>query len=145
MQPIDFVLLHVAATWGLVGLIWVVQLVQYPGFALVRGADFDAYHEHHCNRISWVVATLMGTEAVTGVYLYLAPPEGTDTLALHISLALLALNWAITAFVSVPLHSRLRSRVRSAQGPLVATNWIRTAAWTARGVWAFLLLRSLLL
>jgi hypothetical protein len=50
------------------------------------------------------------------------------------SLGLLAVNWLSTAAVQVPLHGRLaREYEEQAHRALVRTNWVRTAAWTARG------------
>jgi len=33
-----------AATFAMTGLIWLVQLVQYPGFARVGTAEFAEFH-----------------------------------------------------------------------------------------------------
>ena len=129
-----WLIVHVAATWFLVGLIWTVQLVQYPGFRRVGEAELAAYHAHHCSRIAWIVAPAMGLELVTGIGLALDPPADVPTWLVHAGLALIAVIWTATAFVSVPLHSRLSARNGAAIGALVATNWIRTLAWTARGV-----------
>ena len=41
--------LQAAATFGMTGLIWLVQLVQYPAFARVGAAEFAAFHRHHCS------------------------------------------------------------------------------------------------
>jgi hypothetical protein len=143
MKPDDLLLAHAAATWALVGLIWVVQLVQYPGFALVGARDIRAYHAAHVRRITWVVAPLMGVELVTGILLVLDPPAGASTLVLWAASALLAFNWLCTAFVAVPLHGRIAGERRErAQALLVATNWMRTGAWSARGVLVLLLLRG---
>ena len=54
---------HVGATLALVGLIWTVQLVHYPLMAEVR-TGFARYHELHRERITWIVAPLMGAEAL---------------------------------------------------------------------------------
>ena len=132
-------LLHAAATWGLVGLIWVVQLVQYPGFSRVGSPDFGPYHEHHCARITWVVAPLMAGELLTGLALLLERPPGLSLASLGLGLGLLALNWATTAFVFVPLHGRLRP-LSAELGRLVTWNWVRTACWTARGAWILVVL-----
>lgn len=133
MDPLSTLILHVAATWALLGVIWIVQLVQYPAFARVGPAEFRAYHEAHCNRIHWIVAPLMGVELLTGIALVVDPPAGVSGAILGAGLALIALNWALTGLVSVPLHGRLGAGLRSgAQERLVATNWLRTAAWSAR-------------
>ena len=39
--------LHVAATMFMVGLIWLVQIVHYPLFAHVGADTFLAYHQRH--------------------------------------------------------------------------------------------------
>jgi hypothetical protein len=131
----ELLLVHAAVTWGLVGLIWNVQLVQYPAFALVGQAEFAAYHRHHCARITWIVAPLMALELLTAIALLAAPPAGLSAPMLAVGATLLAVNWASTAFVAVPLHGRVSGRAREVQRRLVATNWIRTAAWSARGAW----------
>ena len=127
-------LVHAASTWALVGLIWIVQLVLYPSFSLVGDREIAAYHEAHCRRISWVVAPLMGLELATLLFLLVDPPPGASTL-LWSGAALLILAWLCIAFASVPLHARLVGSGRvAAQARLVATNWIRTVAWSLRGV-----------
>ena len=142
MEALDLLLVHAAATWGLVGLIWTVQLVQYPGFALVGAPDFSRFHEHHCNRIVWIVAPLMALELLTGIALIWETPAGLTGFDLSWGLGLIALNWVCTAFVSVPLHGRLRPRGHWTIRTLVATNWVRTAAWSARGVWVLFVLQA---
>jgi len=141
---LDLLLFHAASTWGMVGLIWTMQLVTYPGFARVGSAEFGAFHEHHCNRIAWVVGPLMGTELVTGLALIWDRPPGLSDASLGVGLGLLAVNWACTAFLSMPLHARLRGHAREAQRALVRTNWLRTVAWSARGFWTMVALRAAL-
>jgi hypothetical protein len=49
-----------------------------------------------------------------------------------------AVAWLSTAFVQVPLHAALPSAAGDERAALiarlVASNWLRTAAWTLRGV-----------
>jgi hypothetical protein len=139
MLSTDLLLLHLAVTWALVGLIWTVQLVQYPGFRLVGGPEFARFHEHHCARIGWVVGPLMVAELLTGLGLLAARPPGVSASLLGFGLGLIGLNWAWTALVAMPLHAR--GRERDAQRALVTTNWVRTVAWSARGAWALVALR----
>ena len=146
MSPLDVLLLHVAATWALVGLIWVVQLVQYPGFELVRGGGLIAFHEHHCARVAWVVGPLMGVELLTGIALWWERPVGLSDASLAASLVLLAVNWVWTGAVAVPLHARIGARAETpesrAERKLVAANWVRTLAWTGRGLWGLFVVRA---
>ncbi|MEM7310079.1 MAG: hypothetical protein AAF682_25610 [Planctomycetota bacterium] len=132
---------HVAATWALVGLIWVVQLVIYPSFAFLGSPELPAFHDAHCRRITWIVAPLMGVELLSAVVLLAEPPEGASAAVMWAGAALIAVNWACTGLVSVPLHARLVSRQRpEVQARLVVTNWVRTASWSLRGVLVALLL-----
>ncbi len=134
MTPLDLLLAHAAATWALVGLIWIVQLVQYPGFARVGPRELGEFHEHHSARITLVVGPLMAVEGLSAALLLETPPAGVSTELLWAGLGLVGLNALATAFVAVPLHRRLRPGAIAVQRRLVRTNWIRTVAWTARGV-----------
>ena len=142
LQAVDLLLMHMAVTWALVGLIWTVQLVQYPGFAFVGGTEFTAFHDHHSVRISWIVGPLMACELLTGLALLWDRPSGLSGSLVAMGLALIAVNWAWTAFVAVPLHKRLSGRVLQARSKLVAANWVRTAAWSARGAWVLFAMRA---
>ena len=132
MPPQLLILLHAAATWAMVGLIWFVQVVHYPLFARVGEPGFAAYEQHHTTRTTWVVAPLMLTELGTAVWLVLRP-TGDPALA-WAGLGLLAVVWTSTAALQVPCHRRLADGFDAGVAArLVRTNWIRTAAWTARG------------
>ena len=41
-------LAQAASTFAMTGIIWLVQLVQYPGFRRVGAAEFGEFHRHHC-------------------------------------------------------------------------------------------------
>ena len=62
-------LLHVASTWYLVGLCWLVQRVQYPLMAGVGIDSFARYEQAHVARIGPVVAPMMLIELATGLLL----------------------------------------------------------------------------
>ncbi len=142
MTAFDLLLVHLALTWALVGLIWTIQLVQYPSFAYVGAAEFMGFHDHHSTRISWIVAPLMGGELLTGLALFWVGPAGLGAGLLWAGLALIALNWVWTACVAMPLHARLRGADRSHAPSLVRANWVRTAAWSARGLWTLVAVRA---
>ena len=123
--------IHLAVTWMLVGLIWVVQVLCYPQFLRVGKSEFTDYHFAHCLRIGLIVAPLLFVEAVTAVWLvYLG--GNTSFIA---SACLIPLVWLSTAVFQAPLHTKLM-RGFDAQliRRLIVTNWVRTLAWTARGV-----------
>lgn len=122
----------------MVGVIWFVQLVHYPLFGRVGAAEFPEWQAANLPRTSWVVGPAMGIEAASALGLTFVTP-GWPTL---LGLGLLAVCWASTAFLQVPCHARLERSFDPETGRrLVATNWIRTAAWTGRGLLAAELLR----
>lgn len=137
----DLLLLaHAAVTWALVGLIWTVQCVQYPLFAAVPSEGFLAYHAGHMRRITIVVGPLMLAELLAAAAIAIRTPSAS--LA-WVGIALLASVWIVTWSLSVPCHDRLAKGFDPAvHRRLVRTNWLRTAAWTLRGVVAFLLLAA---
>lgn len=140
MTPL-VLLVHAAATWAMVGVIWMVQLVQYPGFRLVGAEAFRAYHAQHSTRISMIVGPLMLVEGLASLALLRWRPEGVGLAPVLAGLVLLAVALGTTAFVSVPLHGVLSGGLDAAAADrIVATNWIRTVAWTARGGLALWLL-----
>lgn len=140
---VDTVLLvHAGATLIMLGVIWVIQVVHYPLFAGVGTEGFADYEGAHTRRITWVVMPTMLVELGTAAILAVGPLEPLDRTLAWVGLGLVALVWASTALLQVPLHGRLsRGFDPKAHAQLVATNWIRTAAWSARGVLALALLR----
>lgn len=129
--------IHAGATLFMVGLIWFVQVVHYPLLDRMAATDVIAYERDHVVRTFRLVGPVMSVEALTAAALAWWFP-GRLTLA---GLLLLALIWGITATVQVPLHRRLSEAPDAATvAHLVRSNWIRTLAWSARGVLALMLL-----
>jgi hypothetical protein len=127
--------LHASATLVMVGIIWTVQIVHYPLMAMAdrrRYADFQSQHER---RISRVVIPVMLTELLTACLLAVAPWSAVAAPLAWAGLGLLALIWGSTFLIQVPLHGKLGHGFdAAAHRRLVRSNWIRTAAWTARGL-----------
>lgn len=127
-------LVHTFATLALVGSIWTIQLVHYPLLRCVE-RGFTQYHEAHTSRIVWLVAPLMGLELLSALALASAPPAGVSSEVAWVGFALVVATWLSTGLVSVPCHSKLAGGFDAAViDRLVSTNWLRTIAWTARGV-----------
>lgn len=133
---------HASATWFMVGLIWFVQIVHYPLMGVVTPSVFSEYAAAHQRRTTWVVGPVMLLEAGSALLLVLAPRETLVGMPTRwIGLAILAFIWVSTFAVQVPLHAKLaRGFDRAVWHWLVATNWLRTIAWTVRGIVALLLL-----
>ena len=127
-------LVNLATTWFMAGVIWVVQLVHYAQFDGVGAEAWPAYHRRHTAGITLVVGPGMLIELVTAVWLCAQRPRGVPAWAAWLGLALVVLLWASTAAVQVPLHNRLANGFDAeAARRLVVTNWFRTVVWTGRG------------
>jgi len=137
---------HAFATLAMAGLIWFVQINHYPLFAIVAEAGdggWTRYERAHQSRTTVVVMPLMLAELATAMWLALDRPDGAGAGLAPAGLALLGVLWASTFLVAVPLHRRLARGFRAeTHRALVLTNWIRTLAWTARGVLALAVLEQ---
>jgi hypothetical protein len=130
--------LHLAATWFMCGVIWFVQVVHYPLFGSVTAEAFAAYERRNTRLTTLVVGPVMVVEALSALALTVGP-LARGGAAPVVGLALLAGIWLSTFLLQVPAHAVLeRGFDARAHRRLVRTNWIRTAAWTARGVVALL-------
>ena len=130
-------LVQLACTLLMTGLIWFVQVVHYPLFARVGLQGFAAYEAEHATRTGWVVGPLMCLE-LGAAFLFLLPrfrPPLVPGYQAAMGAVLVLVIWLSTAIIQVPLHSRLGAGYDAAViAQLVATNWIRTIAWTIRSV-----------
>ncbi len=126
---------HAAATWFMVGLIWVIQVVHYPLFRWVRQEAFLEYEREHTRRMGYVLAVPALAEIVTAAVLVFSRPDDVPLSLVLVAGAVLAGIWMMTGLVQAPLHGRLSSRYDPELiDRLVSSNWWRTAAWSVRGV-----------
>ena len=127
-------LTNLTATLFMVGVIWFVQVVHYPLFSRVGAEGFAPYSEVHSRLTAYVVGPPMLLEAATALVFVFRRPEGISLWAALVGLELVAVIRASTALLQVPRHTTLGSGFdREAWRGLVLTNWVRTAAWSARG------------
>ncbi|MGB7344315.1 MAG: hypothetical protein WBD20_08885 [Pirellulaceae bacterium] len=123
------------ATWYLVGLIWMVQIVHYNLFDRVGAKGFASYETDHSRLITPIVGPPMLLEIVTAGLLITMSPAGFPRWAAILGFAMVVLIWLSTAFIQVPCHSQLSSGFDvDVYRRLVKSNWIRTVLWTARGL-----------
>jgi len=132
---------HAAATTSLAGLVWVVQVVVYPSFRIVGPtAAWPQVHAHHTRSTAAVVMLPWAVQGLSLAALLLRRPDGVPVSLLLVAGALAATTVVVTAGSSVPLHGRLSQGYDDAVARrLVATNWLRTAAWTAGAACSLLL------
>ena len=130
-------LVHAATTLFMAGIIWFVQIVHYPLFSRVGDAAFSEYERHHARRTGWVVAMPMFLELGTAI----ATVSVIGGALAWCGLGLLAIAWVSTGLWQVPAHRRLEGGFDAVtHRRLVKTNWVRTVAWSVRGIIACALL-----
>ena len=114
--------------FGLVVLIWIVQLIVYPGFHVINPVSFNNWHRKYMVLITFVVAPLMFAQLfLTGIRLWTNP--GILSAA---GMVFVVLVWLHTFFKAVPLHNALTRDGNQPQivDTLVKANWFRTITWS---------------
>ena len=136
---------QVVGSVGMFGVIWVMQVVHYPLMRFASGEQFARFETEHQTRISWVVGPLMAVEGLCVLAFLFAPPAGLPGWLPWAGAGAEAIAIGTTAFVSAPLHEQLNAHFDEATlHRLVATNWIRTIAWTCRAGLAIAMLVAVL-
>ena len=127
---------RIAIDFGLVVLIWLVQLIIYPSFRYMSAEQLAIWHPNYSNLITLFVGPLMLAQVgVIGWELL----NRFSWLAAA-SAVLVGLMWASTAFQAVPIHNAIATGDASPEtlARLVSINWVRTVGWTVifgLGIW----------
>jgi hypothetical protein len=122
---------------GMFGVIWVIQLVHYPLMKKVPAGAFGAFEAEHQRRITYVVGPLMALEGLSVLAVFFFRPSCLSFAIVLAGGLVEAIAIGTTAFVSAPMHGRMAaSGSPQLLDRLIATNWIRTAAWTIRAALA---------
>jgi len=114
--------------FGLVVLIWMVQLLIYPSFLFYEQKGLINWHKKYTSRLSFIVIPLMFAQLIIVIYKVLTVFNVVSTINGIVVLAL----WIITFSKFVPLHSAiaLGESNKKILLTLVHKNWYRTALWT---------------
>ncbi|MEM6334820.1 MAG: hypothetical protein AAF823_15910 [Planctomycetota bacterium] len=132
-MDVTLYLIQLAATGVMAGLILFVAVVHYPLFSAVPPDAFPAYEARHQRLTTLVVMPTMLAELATAGAALLIRPDWFPLPLAILGLAMLALIWASTFFVQVPLHARLAEQFDPANHRrLVLSNIIRAILWPAR-------------
>jgi hypothetical protein len=113
--------------FGLVVLIWLVQLIIYPSFLHFQAKDLIHWHHTYTKRLAVVVVPLMVGQAILAL---LQIYRGFGALE-AIRLSLIIAVWISTFAQFVPIHHKIASGIvdRPMLHGLVSRNWLRTALW----------------
>ena len=120
--------LRLLVDFGLVVLIWMVQLIVYPSFLYYPKAEFKVWHQKYMSRISIVVVPLILGQLLLAVLQFWESPN-PYTIG---SMVLIGAVWLSTFVQFAPVHTQIsRDGYQQRQLELlVKRNWLRTALWT---------------
>lgn len=119
---------RVSVDFGLVVLIWIIQLIVYPSFTYFQPSDLAKWHTKYTTKITMIVAPLMFAQV--GIICWQIFYDFNWSVVA--SGLLVATVWINTFFYAVPLHEQINRKedmLLSAQ-KLVKVNWYRTLIWT---------------
>ena len=138
--------IHLAATLFMVGLIWTIHYVHYQLFAYVGESTYASFQAAHVERIGKLLFIPWLTEGITLIgVLALAFLGGHKALRIPavINGAAMAVVLVISGFWSAPAHAKLADGFdTSIHDQLMTVNLIRTLAWTVCGICAIWMVLS---
>lgn len=134
----SLVIVHVLASWFMVGMIWTIQLVHYPLFDRVGPDSYVAFQAEHVDRIGpfLLVPWLLEGLTLLGVlWLAFFADHRELRVAAVVGAVAMAVVLAISGFWSAPAHGDLADGFdASVHDRLMTANLIRSIAWTVCGV-----------
>ena len=124
----DLQIIRLLLDFGLMVLIWVVQLVIYPGLCYYKNEDLGNWHKIYTGRIGLVVGPLMIAQ------LFVATLQLWETMNFYTlgSIVIILVTWMLTFLIFVPLHNSIKpdESCEEITSNLVKKNWWRTFLWT---------------
>jgi hypothetical protein len=138
--------IHLAATLFMVGLIWTIHYVHYPLFAYVGESTYASFQAAHVERIGKLLFVPWLTEGITLIGVLALAFLGTHKVLrvpAVINGAAMAVVLMISGFWSAPAHAKLADGFdTSIHDQLMTVNLIRTLAWTVCGICAMWMVLS---
>lgn len=132
---VALLLIQAGASCFMAGLIWTMQILNYPLLALIDPADVPRYEQAHNRRFVWLVGPGIAVSLASTAVMLAWRPRGIPLSVPLAALALLIVVIAATARHGAPSHAQLAQQFDPAvHALLVRTNWIRTAAWSALAI-----------
>ena len=140
------VIVHLAASLFMVGLIWTIQYAHYPLFAYVGETTYTSFQAEHVERIGRLLIFPWLTEGMTLIGIlaiaFIGKRKELRVLAVINGVAM-AIVLVLSGFWSAPAHAKLADGFdESVHQQLMTVNLIRTFAWTVCGICAVLIVLS---
>ena len=121
-------IIRLCLDFGLLVLIWIIQLVVYPSFKYYLRVQLFEWHQKYTRQITNIVLPLMlGQLVCAGIQLWNGFNWYTGSSCLIIGLL-----WGSTFLQFVPLHHQIDKEgfKEEVLEQLVQKNWFRTWLWT---------------
>ena len=131
-------ILRLLTDFGLVVLIWIVQLIVYPSFLYYSSKELIKWHRIYTSRFTFIVLPLMlGQLTITLYQLFLAV-----NLYTVLSFVIIILLWLSTFLQFIPIHAKIsKGKVNQKMlDSLVKKNWIRTFLWSVLFMYSMFLI-----
>ncbi len=124
----ELIVAKLLVDFGLVVLIWIVQLIIYPGFTYYQKQSLVNWHQLYTFRIGVIVMPLMiGQLTISFVQVF-------SKIDFHniLNLILIIAVWISTFLQFVPIHNRITNGKidMKLMNTLIKINWLRTFLWT---------------
>ena len=130
-------ILRLLFDFGLLVLIWIVQLIVYPSFLHYNAKNLISWHKVYTSRLSFIVMPLMLGQLGISIYQLILDIN----LYTVLSIIIIIVIWVSTFLQFVPIHAQI-SKGNTSQKmleSLVKKNWIRTFLWTALFLYSMLI------
>ena len=121
-------ILSLLVNFGLLVLIWIIQLIIYPSFLYYNLENLVAWHRKYTPLIGYIVSPLMLLQLGIAIY-----QTNIEANSYHlISLVIISVIWISTILQFVPIHRNISKGRLSDEmlKSLVKKNWLRTFLWT---------------
>ena len=121
-------ILRLLVDFGLLVLIWVVQLIVYPSFLFYNKENLITWHRKYTPLVGYIVAPLMVLQLSLSIYQI----SNAVTLNNIISVMMISTIWIITFLQFVPINNNISNGSTSEKMllSLVKKNWLRTFLWS---------------
>ena len=114
--------------FGLLVLIWMIQLIIYPSFLYYKKENLVVWHRKYTPLISHIVGPLMLLQLAIAIYQITYEINFFNIL----SLGIISLVWISTFLQFVPIHNIISKGLANKEMlvSLVKKNWTRTLLWS---------------
>ncbi|MEZ4888914.1 MAG: hypothetical protein R3E32_29580 [Chitinophagales bacterium] len=118
--------------FGLLVLIWIVQLVIYPSFRHYSKKNLIGWHIRYTTQFTYIVLPLMLGQLIISIFQFKVIDSQPMAQYVELSLLLIISLWISTFLQFVPIHNKIANGNFDDELllRLIKKNWIRTILWT---------------